>query len=485
MMQSTNQQCNAFQGLVGIFLQSCGAPETVRELLAHMGVSISMTAINQSITNLAKEAENQIRRTGQGLLTSYAFDNLDIDLKHGTPTLERSHDTLVHLTTATMICLNHGVKLDDLECGKEVWEKLTNNCDTGQARPEIPLEELINMYREEPQVMHPSKLYSRQQRFRWWKFLHDLIEYGPEYFRQFRGKLDKPEQVHAIPVSRTTQVPMRAMDIKPSTPSQIGDVISALSDQSGVGDSEIDPQKRDLGNHVWLVFGDLLTGQHLRSLMESRSEEGTPWRRLQFAVFVMGLFHLKMACADAIWRLFIYPKTAKNDNNALLNFVGQIRPKETGKIESKPGFRQMHEVTQHVGIVLRLDAWRIATAKHINRKIDTLQDYANMKPTWEEVMSLAAFVCEESTATTHLLSEERNKADKSRDQQYENTLIMHSYLLLYEEVSHGLNYGNIRHVESLFLQWIWIFQSCGKHKYAAEMKRHLENMHSIYPDGLR
>jgi len=61
-------------------------------------------------------------------------------------------------------------------------------------------------------------------------------------------------------------------------------------------------QLRELGNSVVIVFGDLLTGQHVRSLLESRSIEPMPWRRMQFVVFGMGLFHLKMACADAMIR---------------------------------------------------------------------------------------------------------------------------------------------------------------------------------------
>jgi hypothetical protein len=52
----------------------------------------------------------------------------------------------------------------------------------------------------------------------------------------------------------------------------------------------------------------------------------------------MGLFHLKMACADAIWRIFIQPKNSDKDPNSLILFISQIHPKETGKIKSKLGF---------------------------------------------------------------------------------------------------------------------------------------------------
>ena len=75
-------QCNALQAIIGIFLQSCNTPETVREFLAHVGLSVLPSSINKAISSLSKESENQIRKTGRTLMASYAYDNLDIDLKH-------------------------------------------------------------------------------------------------------------------------------------------------------------------------------------------------------------------------------------------------------------------------------------------------------------------------------------------------------------------------------------------------------------------
>lgn len=85
---------------MGIFLHSCGAPETVQEL--------------------SREAEIQMCSLGQTCLLLYAYDNLDIDLKHLMPTLERSEDTLVHLTSATMLPLKHGITLEDLKCSESL-----------------------------------------------------------------------------------------------------------------------------------------------------------------------------------------------------------------------------------------------------------------------------------------------------------------------------------------------------------------------------
>jgi hypothetical protein len=39
-------------------------------------------------------------------MASYAYDNLDIDLKHSVPTIEKGQETLIHLTTGTMLPLH-------------------------------------------------------------------------------------------------------------------------------------------------------------------------------------------------------------------------------------------------------------------------------------------------------------------------------------------------------------------------------------------
>jgi len=59
------------------------------------------------------------------------------------------------------------------------------------------------------------------------------------------------------------------------------------------------------------------------------------------------------------------------------------------------------------------------------------------------------------------------------------------YFLLYEEISHAMNAGDIGHIELCFLPWMMIFAGCGKHKYATEMQHYLKNVHFIYPKKLR
>ena len=185
MMHSSNRQCNAFQSAVGVFLQSCNAPETLRELLAHMGVSVAMTTINSAIKSLSKQADVAIRDLGQSLLVSYAYDNLDVDLKHSVPTAENPQDTLAHLSTITMLPYHPSIKLESLSYSQELWKKCRHL--NARLQPSVTFDQLHSIYPEEP---HPSGLTCRQ-RFGAWKYLVDLIEFGPPYFRKYKLQCSK------------------------------------------------------------------------------------------------------------------------------------------------------------------------------------------------------------------------------------------------------------------------------------------------------
>jgi hypothetical protein len=315
-----------------------------------------------------------------------------------------------------------------------------------------------------------------------WKFLLDLIDHGPEYFKQFKKELMAPEVVEEIPLTTSKQVPLHAMDINPNTPATNGNALDDMFKQGGVGTGR---GMHDIQNSAILVSGDLLTGERIRSLMKSRSEESSSWRRLECLVFVTGLRHFKMACADAIWRIFIHPKAAKEDPNCLLEQVGQIRPKETGKVKTSPGFRRMHEVIQHVGICMRLESWLVKAKARDG--VTTLEEWAKKTtPTMEDLVALSQELARDFVSSPSEMSRLRFSNDEaSRDLHFENLLLQQQLFPLYEETSYALNMGDIGRVETCFLPWAFIFQGCGMHKYASEMYRYLKNVFFIYPPGLK
>lgn len=484
MMQSTNQHCNALQTSIGLFMHACNTSEAVIEFLAHTGISISTTAINDAVTSMSDESIGKRRKTGRTLCTSYGVDNVDIELKHGVPTAENPEDVLIHLTSATMLPLYHGVKASDLKCSEELWRGTKERMDTTKSNLVNP--NFLDLLDIHPEPANDPSDMTRRDRFNAWVFLQTLVLHGPDFFRKFRHNLGEPEAIDCIPVVKTEQVPAQAMDINPSTVAGNADVLTNVLKQGGVGwssEDDLPSGVKNLGDHVVIIHGDLSTGERIESLQASRSEEGTPWLRFQFIVFILGLFHLKMACADAIWRIFIQPLKARDDPHSLLEHVGLLRPKETGKIGSKPGFRRMHEVIQHVGIVSRLECWRKATGRE-NPNWSSLELYAQSNPTWETLVHIANQLALEEVAGADF-DELRRQAPERRDKQRENHLLRQQYFLLYEELSYAMNAGDIGRVETCFMPWVFIFRGCGKHKYAAHMMRYLYNVHFVYPEGLR
>jgi len=130
---------------------------------------------------------------------------------------------------------------------------------------------------------------------------------------------------------------------------------------------------------------------------------------------------------------------------------------------------------------LRLDELGSVASK-IDPSYTSLDEFAKSEPTWESIQMMAQHIIYDSETE---IDELRVKEDRERDKQRENILLMHKYFLLYEEISYAMNHGDIGRVEDCFTSWIWIFLGCGKLKYAAEMRRYLENVHFRFPVGLR
>ncbi|KAF7969309.1 hypothetical protein HWV62_27741 [Athelia sp. TMB] len=481
------------QSVIGVFLHSTNTPQKVIDALAHMGVSISVSSIHDAVSSLSAETYATIREMGRTLLVAYAYDNFDIDFKTHKPTFEKTKDTLTHLTSGTLIGLEHGVTKEDLRCSEMLWEssRINPDADPSKIAPAKTVSDLENLHREDDN--HPSGL-TRRQRYIQWKFLEELYDHGPEYFRQFKRDHGLPEWVEKVPVVKMRHVPARAMDINQSKIAGNIDAIANLMTQGGIGDpmEGIEPGSdevndvEDMREYVVLFHGDLGTGERVLGLREQRAIEATAYRRYQFVIFLIGLFHLKMACADAIWRIFLRNKEDRNDPSSLLQIVGQFRERDTGSIGSDPGFRRMHEVIQITGTALRLDAWR-TEAQLRNPVCTTLEEFAATKPSREQLSALAEHLALHYVAgyEANIFEMRAEHALSERDCQRENILLMQQYFLLYEEITFAMNYGDIGRLETLWPAWIYIFKATGKHKYAAHMTSFMTDIHFVYPEGLK
>ncbi|KAH7904696.1 hypothetical protein BJ138DRAFT_1018765, partial [Hygrophoropsis aurantiaca] len=304
LLQNTNERCNYLQGILGIFLHSMCVPEKVIEVLAHSGLSISITSIHNAVNLMSKEISQKIRDGVRSLRTAFAYDNFDIDFKTAEPTIEH-RGSFVSATSATSIPL-FGV--DDstiLKCSAQLWAADPRNpAPSAVVADEMDEFDLLRHHMADTYSKRKDgeRLSPRLAAFAW--HIRAILIHHGQYFANDSDRLGEPVPIFKIPVHKTEQIPFRSMKIKQSTTDGNIEVMENLLKQGGIGEpsgEEFDAGNDvDMSEHVLLVHGDLLTKERLDSVRESRRIEDTAKNRFQYIIFVLGLFHYKMACADAL-----------------------------------------------------------------------------------------------------------------------------------------------------------------------------------------
>lgn len=492
LMHNRDQKANALQSTVGIFLHATNTPEKVIKVLSRMGISISLTSIHRAVNSLSDETCGDIQSLGQTLLASYGYDNFELQIFTGIPTVENPGEGLLHLTSGTLLRLEHGVTLDDLRCSRLLWERSYHNPRASDPRPFDPYKTMMHLYSLHKESHGPDDPLTRRGRFRAWTFQKTLFLHGPPSFRSLESNLRDPESVEAIPTVKTHYVPLRTMDLNQSKVSGNIDTLYNMFRQAGVGapsggtgsERSAPDGLVDISDFVTLVHGDLGTYERVLSAVRRRSVEFTPYDRLQSVVFVIGLFHLKMAAADAIWRLLVAPQGARSDDTSFMRLVGKLRPRESSRLVANAKFRQQHELIGDVGTVLQLNAWEEEEKKRTRFK--TLEEWAASKPSAADIEAIATTLAQDYVEGEGLdLFDLEGMAAEQRDEVRENTMRMQDYLLLYEELCYSMNTGDIGRLETVLPPWIRIFRATGKHKYGTQLLRFMHALYFIYPEGLR
>lgn len=451
-------------------------------MLAHAGLSISLTSIHSVIKSLSREAAKKVKESVRTLKTALAYDNFDISFQVAQPTIE-NRNTFVSMTSATAIPLFDIVNSSPLRCSAEMWNKDPRNPLLVNIPSKYDANDLLEFHiQSTASTRSPGKRLSRfLENYAW--HVRDILIQNVASFKHFSKENGQPETINQIPVHQTRQIPFRAMNIKESTTDGNIDVVESLLRQGGIGepaDEEFDSTKDvDISEHVILFHGDLLTKERLDSVRDSRRIEATPKNRFQYVVFIPGLFHFKMACADALWRTWIQPTDGRKDPNSLFQHTGILRPDETGKIVSKPGFRRMHDLLYHDLCASMLDCWRIES-----QCSTSLEDFAQLNLSWDQIVRMSEDIVLKYVASTANLTGERQKPAAECDQVFENQKLRNRDELLYAEVSHAMNAGDIGRVEETFIHWIYIFRATGKHKYASHMLQFMIDLRKFYSPEL-
>ncbi|KAH9888821.1 hypothetical protein C8Q73DRAFT_654642, partial [Cubamyces lactineus] len=489
LLHNEDQNCNLLQATMGIFLHSCSAPEKLIKTLGRMGLSISLTSIHRAINSLSENSHIEMETLGRTLRSGIGYDNFDFKLDIAIPTIDSLKDTLFHMTSGTLLRLDHGVTLDDLRCSRLLWDRSELNPLATDPRPFDPRKTLSHLYAIHPEPDRPGTL-TRRGRFRAWFLQHMLFKHGPPALKKLKANLRDPEPIEGIPVVKLHQVPLRAMDINQSKVSGNLEALGDMLSQAGLGDPTSQTGTHsgrpvtDMSEYVVLVHGDLGTYERVLTAQRRRQQELTPHNRLQYIVFVPGLFHLKMAAADAIWRALVTTAEARVDPTSFAKLMAKLRPNESSRLINNAKYRQQHELIEHVSALLIIDAWRAEIKRSTDGRVQSLEKWAESKPSMHEIGEIA-----ERIVLNYIEGDGLDLFDMQfnevRDVARENTMRTLNYLMLYEELAYAMNAGDIGRVETLLAPWIQLFRATGKHKYGNLMLRFAHALYFIYPETLR
>ncbi|KAG1805966.1 uncharacterized protein BJ212DRAFT_1283060 [Suillus subaureus] len=239
-----------------------------------MGVSVSVNAIFAATHSLSAQTHHTLCSLGQSLLAAYAYDNFDIDLKSHEHKIENLNKSLKHLTSGLMFPLQHCTSQEDLKCSEELWLKSSLNL-RAEVLPKRGWKDLLSL---QPDTPNSSGL-THCDHFNLWKFLFNLVTYGPPYFMQFKDQLHEPELIEGIPVIKTPTIAALAMDVSNSTVAgNIQSVINLL-EQGRIMEPDTfdDPEIPNISEYVVLFHGDLGTGEWLQVVQQCCVIKNTPW----------------------------------------------------------------------------------------------------------------------------------------------------------------------------------------------------------------
>ena len=165
---------------------------------------------------------------------------------------------------------------------------------------------------------------------------------------QHKKKLGKLPSDLCIPIKKTSHQPAFAAQEKCLGNDGNIKVLKKLQEQLGL-DEDI------LCQFVLLVHGNLGVVERIHSVLKSHKIEQMDIETLEYIKMVLGLFHILMACADAMWHIYLEPKGLHNHPCSVWKQFCQLYPNLHAKLGTHPGFCVMHDSVEHILAVQILD----------------------------------------------------------------------------------------------------------------------------------
>ncbi|KAJ3828649.1 hypothetical protein F5878DRAFT_530951 [Lentinula raphanica] len=312
-----------------------------------------------------------------------------------------------------------------------------------------------------------------------WLCQQVLVEQGGPAFAAFKHNLGEPAAIQILPSDqKDVQYPAEAVNADEGTYDGNAQVITSLLDQLNTSAEELEHSLR-------LFHGDLGTLERIEGLKKMRTIEESAQNRLDFLLYVPGLFHMKMAAADAYARIHVFPVKNRAEKLGVNEYLNHLRPKATAEFTSKngPSFRSMHDAIHHVVWTDILQCFAREVKNQFD--LDTFAAFAESRHgSWENIVKLSEQVVSKYLPDVQF-QERVHKPISQRDFVFENLAIRNRDGLLYLGFSRAISFGDVGRIIQLFPYLISTFAAVGKHKYATQMSKFLTDLNRRYPPALR
>ncbi|KZV86385.1 hypothetical protein EXIGLDRAFT_622052, partial [Exidia glandulosa HHB12029] len=261
--------------------------------------------------------------------------------------------------------------------------------------------------------------------------------------------------------------------------------------QTGITDEIAD-------EYVTLVHGDLGGSERVLSAQLFRSCDITSTAQLKSVVDVPGLFHALMASEDAIFRLHVLPKDARDDvapdskQSNIFTYIRQLLPKDYNKFASSspgPTFRRAHDTFTHIFWALILECWELEAAEW-SAGCTTLEQFASALDdlpdavAWRVIEELSIKIASKYVAGPDF-HKERSRPLAERDQNQENMKLYLAHMFVHTDLNYSIKIQDVGRVVQAMCVLIFIYAAAKKHKYTAHMLRVLVNLAYNFPPLLK